>query len=204
MDISGTLCFHLHRFFQSLHQGYTTLGTRILARIKGIELGSGLTCRGIPYFYRTPHSQIVIGRDCSIWSSFRSNQVGSMHRSRICTMSPDARIRIGDNVGMSAVTITAHGCISIGDHTMIGADTVIIDSDFHNLSSADPAVRHNQLGAVASVNIGKNVFIGTRCTILKGVTIGDNAVVGAGSIVTKDIPSGARAAGNPCCILSHR
>ncbi|MBR5717339.1 MAG: acyltransferase [Bacteroidales bacterium] len=167
--------------------------------MKGVSIGKGLACRGIPYLYRNPHSVISIGKRCSIWSSFHSNNIGSMCRSRICTQKPTAKIIIGDGVGMSAVTITAHESILIGSDTMIGAGSVITDSDWHSLS-LDPHERHTQDGKTSPVTIGCNVFIGTRCLILKGVNIGDNAIIGAGSVVTRDIPANARAAGNPCIV----
>lgn len=101
---------------------------------------------------------------------------------------------------MSAVTIVSHQHITIEDDAMIGAGTLITDSDWHSLS-ADVIERHTKDGKTAPVTIGHNAFIGTRCIILKGVNIGANAVVGAGSVVTCDIPAGAIAAGNPCHIV---
>lgn len=197
MDLRGSLFFHLHKGMRALHQLASTLCSRFIASCKGVRLGSGFRAVGIPYFYRTPHSSITIGSNCTLLSSFKSNNIGSMIRSRICTMTPQASISIGNNVGLSAVTITAHDAITIGDETQIGAGTVIVDADFHDLSSSDPQIRHNCLGKVKPVNIGRNVFIGTRCIILKGVTIGDNAVIGAGAIVRDDIPANTKAAGNP-------
>ncbi len=171
-----------------------------IAWLKGVGIGDGLACFGIPYFYRNPHSIITLGKNCSIRSSFRSNNIGSMCRTRICTQGPAASIVIGDNVGMSSATITAHQSITIGSDTMIGAGCVIVDSDWHSLSF-NPIERHTQEGKTKPVVIGRNVFISTRCIILKGVHIGDNAIIGAGSVVTHDIPANAKAAGNPCRIL---
>lgn len=200
MDIRGSLAYHLHRFGQMLYGFWCQECMYLIKHLKGIDLDSGCTCMGVPYFYRTPHSLLHVGRGSRILSSFRSNNIGSMTRSRLCTMAPKARLIIGERVGMSAVTITAHELIEIGDDSQIGAGTVIIDSDFHSLSPTVEA-RHTQLGETRPVSIGRNVFIGTRCVILKGVTIGDNAVIGAGSVVTRDIPANTIAAGNPCRIL---
>lgn len=203
MDLKGSLFFHLHRVIHALHAAASTLATRLMAWAKGIEVGKRCHICGIPYLYRTPHSHIEMGDDCTVLSSFRSNNVGSMCRSRICTMTPEAQIKIGDRVGMSAVTITAHQRITIGDDTQIGAGTVIVDCDFHDVLSTNPAQRQHNLGETRPVQIGRNVFIGTRCIILKGVTIGDNAVIGAGSIVTKNIPQNEIAAGNPIRIIGQ-
>jgi len=203
MDLRGSLFFHLHRIAQGLHRWISTSAARLAAGAKGVSVGSGFHAIGIPYFYRTPHSTIQIGKDCILHSAFKSNNIGSMTRSRICTQTPKAQILIGERVGMSAVTITSHERITIGDDTQIGAGTVIVDADFHDVKSLDAANRQHSLGETAAVTIGRNVFVGTRCLILKGVTIGDNAVIGAGSVVTKNIPNNAIAAGNPICIIGQ-
>lgn len=200
MDLKGSLFFHLHRVIHALHAAASTLATRLMAWAKGIEVGKRCHICGIPYLYRTPHSHIEMGRDCTVLSSFRSNNVGSMSRSRICTMTPEAQILIGERVGMSAVTITAHQRITIGDDTQIGAGTVIVDCDFHSIAP-NVEERHNSLGTTAPVKIGQNILVGTRSIILKGVSIGDHAVIGAGSVVTHDIPPYTVAAGNPCKVI---
>ena len=58
-------------------------------------------------------------------------------------------------------------------------------------------------GELRAVHIGDNVWLGINVTVLKGVTIGENTVIGAGSIVTKDIPANVVAAGNPCKVIKH-
>jgi len=80
--------------------------------------------------------------------------------------------------------------IRIGDNTVIGYNTTILAHEY--------LVDEYRLGDVV---IGSNVMIGANTTILPGVTIGDNAVVGAGSVVHKDVPPGAFAAGNPLIII---
>lgn len=85
---------------------------------------------------------------------------------------------------------------------MIAAGTKIQDNDGHPL---DPdARRHRErvaLGDIRPVRIGNNVWIAPRCTILKGVTIGDNAVVATGSVVTKDVPANTLVAGVPARVV---
>lgn len=82
--------------------------------------------------------------------------------------------------------------IVIGDHVMVGANTCIGDRDDHP----------ERLGTSPQpVHIGNNVFIGMHCIVMKGVTIGDNSIIGAGSIVTKDIPANCIAAGVPCKVI---
>lgn len=86
--------------------------------------------------------------------------------------------------------------ITIGDRTQIGPAVQIYAAD-HPL---DPALRSSNLENGKPVHIGANVWIGGGAIILPGITIGDDAVVGAGSIVTRDVPAGAKVVGNPARI----
>ncbi len=175
--------------------------TICIAYIKGVHINGFPICWGIPYISRFPYSKIEIGKRFKINSSFESNNIGVFTRSRITTNEKGAIIRIGDNVGVSSVTISAFNKIIIGDDTLIGGNVLITDSDWHPL---DPNHRFDNLKTkTAPVEIGNNVFIGTRSIILKGVRIGDNSVIGAGSVVSKDIPTNVIAAGNPCVIIKH-
>lgn len=106
---------------------------------------------------------------------------------------------IGNNTGMSNVAITCKTKVEIGNHVMIGAGVRIYDMDFHPLESKyrygsgkdDSHIR------TAPIRIDDGVFIGTGSVILKGVEIGRNSIVGAGSVVSKSIPEGEIWAGNP-------
>lgn len=123
-------------------------------------------------------------------------------RSQIVIL-PDATLEIGDNVGMSQISITCKQLIHIGANVKIGAGTLIFDTNFHN---TDWRIRRNQdkdimTAANASVFIGNDVFIGTRSIITKGVTIGDRTIIAAGSVVVKDIPADSIAGGNPCKVI---
>ena len=87
------------------------------------------------------------------------------------------------------------GGIFIGDGALIGHNVVLATLN-HAMSPKDRATM-----VPASIHIGRNVWIGANATVLPGVTIGDNSVIGAGSVVTKDIPAGVVAIGNPCQVL---
>jgi maltose O-acetyltransferase len=95
-----------------------------------------------------------------------------------------ASIEIEEGVWINnnAVIIAERSSIRIGANTLIGTELTVYDSDFHDLH---PLQRLAGTHECASVNIGKNVFIGSRVTILKGVTIGDDAVIASGSLVNK-------------------
>ena len=87
--------------------------------------------------------------------------------------------------------------IYVGDNTMIGPNVTIATAG-HPI---DPALRDVQAQFNMEVHIGRNVWLGGGCVLLPGVSIGDNTVIGAGSIVTKDIPANVVAYGNPCRVI---
>ena len=87
--------------------------------------------------------------------------------------------------------------IYIGDYTMLGPNVTIATAG-HPI---DPSLRRRALQYNLPVHIGRNCWLGAGVIVMPGVTIGDNTVIGAGSIVTKDIPSGVVAVGNPCRVL---
>jgi len=100
---------------------------------------------------------------------------------------PNSQIRIGcENWFSNNVAIVAMSRIEIGDGCQIGDQVAIYDCDFHEV---DPNHRNRSVGPTSPVRVGNNVWLGSRVLILKGVTIGDNSVVGAMSLVTRSIPA---------------
>lgn len=165
-----------------------------------IEFSSDIRLVGLPRLQVFKSSSLKIGSRCILRSTAASNPIGIDQPVTLCTATENAQIVIGNGVGISGGSICARQSIEIGDNTLIGANSYIFDHDFHPL---DPIARANDdYSQVRSspVHIGSNVFIGSRCIILKGVTIGNNAIIGAGSVVTQNIPSNAIAAGNPCIV----
>jgi acetyltransferase-like isoleucine patch superfamily enzyme len=162
---------------------------------KGIKTNSGCEYFGVPYFYREPLSRIIIGKNCRFRSDHISNLIGVNHRCMLSTHHPDALIVIGDNCGFSGATIGAASEIIIGNNVLVGANAIITDFDWHSdLSNTvpQPIIIHN------------NVWIGVNVTVLKGVTIGENSIIGAHSLVVKDIPANVIAGGNPCKVLKNK
>jgi acetyltransferase-like isoleucine patch superfamily enzyme len=118
------------------------------------------------------------------------------------TFAASARIVLDEDSGISGGSVTARSkTIRVGKKTLIGPDCLIVDSDFH--IPWPPDKRNNFTGSDydADVSIGDNVWLGARCIILKGVTIGDNSIVAAGSVVVNSIPANSLAAGNPARIV---
>jgi len=111
----------------------------------------------------------------------------------------ESTICIGSRTMMSNnVSIIAVKSIIIGERCLIGDQTAIYDCDFHEI---DPKQRTAGVGSIEPVTIGNNVWIGSRVLILRGVTIGDNSVIAAGSIVTRSIPPNSLAAGVPAKVI---
>lgn len=111
----------------------------------------------------------------------------------------EAVIEIGENVAFSNnVTLIAMNRISIGQHCLIGDFVTIMDSDFHEV---DPLRRKLGSGPSAPVILGKNVWLGSRVIIQKGVTIGDNSIISAQSVVTHDVPPNCIAGGVPAKVI---
>jgi acetyltransferase-like isoleucine patch superfamily enzyme len=166
----------------------------------GVAYGRGWRLYGCPVIHRCAGSTIAIGDNVEMRSGFSTNPLGVNHPVLLTTWSPGSFIRIGDDVGISGGSICATAGITIGDGVLIGANTVIVDSDFHPLASGQRRYAREGIGS-APIVVEDNVFIGMNCTILKGVTIGRNAVVGAGSVVSGDLPPYSVAAGNPARVV---
>ena len=92
--------------------------------------------------------------------------------------------------------------VTIGDNVTVGANCTIADTDFHPLN-AQHRSQHPQEGNTSPILIEDDVFIGMNCLILKGITIGCGSVVGAGSVVTRDVPPHVVVAGNPARVLKE-
>jgi len=109
--------------------------------------------------------------------------------------SVEAEIIIGSKTLFSNnVSIISMRKVTIGENCLIGDGVSIMDSDFHSI---DPEFRMKADALNAPVFIGDNVWIGSKVLILRGVSIGKNSVIGAGSVVTKDIPENILAVGVP-------
>lgn len=127
----------------------------------------------------------AVGENCYIEIPFRANWGGK-------------HVFIGDHFYSNFnLTLVDDGNIYFGDHVMVGPN-VTITAVGHPV---EPNLRRCGMQFCADVHIGNNVWLGANVVIVPGVTIGDNSVIGAGSVVTKDIPANVVAVGNPCRVL---
>lgn len=144
--------------------------------------------------------EIIIGRYFQAQGDLKQNLFGII-QPVVLQVGSLAKLHIGENVGISGSTISATQEITIGNNVLIGSGCVICDSDAHPLNPLErncPQKTHK-----SPIVIEDNVFIGARTIVLKGVTIGANSVIGAGSVVSKSIPNDVIAAGNPCKIIKR-
>lgn len=157
---------------------------------------------GIPIIQKHRDSQMTFGSGLQLRSTVSANPLGANHPVVLCTWNSGASLIIGNNFGMTGGTICAAESIKIGNNVTIGANTTIIDTDFHPLDSQVRKVAPSR-GCTNPIVIEDDVFIGMNCLILKGVCIGRGSVIGAGSVVTRSIPPGVIAAGNPAQVIKR-
>lgn len=175
---------------------------RIKFRLKGVTYGKN------PKIYNNMFLSLHKGASLNIGNNFvftSDDCLNPLSRNiKGCIVAyPKATITIGNDVGMSSPCIWAHKSITIGNYVKIGSDCIIMDSDAHSLNYINRRNPHidKETKTDLPIIIEDDVLIGTRCIILKGVTIGARSVIGSGSVITKSIPSDCIAAGNPCKVI---
>jgi len=134
--------------------------------------------------------KLVIEDGCNLWAHEEWN--------RFFTYDKSARIFVGKRTRLNGVTVQCRDEVRIGERCLVGS-AMLIDNDFHSVdwrTRNDPAYVK-----VAKIVVGDDVWIGGQAVILKGVEVGDKAVVGFRSVVTKSVPSQFLIAGNPAQAL---
>lgn len=185
------------RYPAYLRQAYWLVRTAQMLRWHGVKTLGAVACYGIPIVQRAPRSEIVIGDGVTLCSDSRYTALGVSKPVILRTLRSGARLEIGSETGLSGVVICASKSIVIGRQCLLGADVMVFDTDFHPLDPHRRRFASEDAADSRPVEIHDNVFIGARSIVLKGVTIGEGSVVGAGSIVSRDIPPFTVAAGNP-------
>ena len=180
-----------------------TIALHVKARLLGVQLGKNVVAHGPVGLLRWPGGHITIGDNTKIISSWRRATASALaFPTRLRVFGPGASIEIGEGCELSGASITARSTrISLGKGVLVGPNCVIIDSDFHapwppNQRSVSPGVERD-----APVTIGDYAWLGLNSIILKGVSIGNGCIIGAGSVVTRDIPDNCLACGSPCKVV---
>lgn len=148
-----------------------------------------------------PNIHTGLKQKISIFSTLRTNNSGKISIGSNCNIRSYCELHAdGGEIGIGRYVfinrgsmIVSHTSISIGEYTTIGPKVLIYDQD------------HGGHGVFVSkpVKIGRKVWIGGSAIILKGVSIGDNSIIAAGSVVTKDVPSNELWGGNPAHFIKQ-
>ena len=157
---------------------------------------------GTPLINTSAGGKITFGCNISMNNGVMANQIG--FNTPCVFRAEGGSINIGENVGMSQTTMIAKGAdITIGNNVKLGGGVKIYTTDFHSLDYLKRRNAKEDLNdrKCKPVTISDDCFIGAGTFIHKGATIGARSIVGAGSLVTKDIPADCIAAGNPCKVI---
>lgn len=192
------------RIVRKLRRGVQFCRLSALRR-RGVDVDATVQVFGQLHVHRTEGSSIRIAERVVINSLMHRNTLEARGPNVLKTLAQGARIELGQDSGVTSSTISAAYRIRVGRRVLIGAGTLITDSDHHVVAPHDVSERrHSPFPAPQErhqVLIEDDVFIGARTIVLKGVTIGRGSVIGAGSVVSGDIPPGVIAAGNPCRVI---
>lgn len=173
-----------------------TFNVYSICSMKGIKIGDKCTFYGKTILKKLNNSsKITIGSYCTFRSMKSSNLIGLNRPCIISTLSDNSSLEIGNYCGFSGTVIGCFKEIKLGQRVRCGANTLITDSDWH---LDDP-----RSGEPKAIIIEDNVWLGVNVIVLKGVRIGANSVIGAGSVVVNDIPENVIAAGNPCRVIKQ-
>ena len=167
----------------------------IQLRKHGVTYGKKL--RGNPCILRNK-GKIELGHSVFL----NSYPDGELYRTGLMAHLNSSVIRIGDNCSLNGTIIHSRNAVVIGNNCMFGPGVIILDNDSHN-PSIDPERRRQGKVGESPVVIGNNVWVGMRSIIMKGVHIGDNSIIAAGSIVTKSVPSNSLFGGNPADFIKE-
>lgn len=165
--------------------------TKLILRFNSkISIGNRLTLNGNSIINNGRSSIIRMDEN----ALFMIENDSSIYYGADIILFKGAKLTIGNSFINSDCRIRCHSAITIGDGCAISHGLVIMDSDAHLLNGSKNT---------APVVIGNHVWIGTQVTILSGVRVGDGAVIAAGSLVTKDVSSGALVGGVPARVINE-
>lgn len=187
----------IRKVYSLLKEKKDTFFCKILFFLNNVNYTDVLS-RGLPKVMVARGGFFSIGKNFRINNTIDSNPIGCAQPC-IFFVNNSAKLIIGDNVGLSQSAIVCHTSITIGDNVRMGGGVAVYDTDFHSLNQSDRSNITDDFAnkKMASVIIKNNVFIGANSTILKGVTIGENSIIGACSLISKSIPSNEIWGGNP-------
>lgn len=188
-----------------IRQAFYKLFNKILFWSANVKFGVNMKVYNRFYLKKYPRTKLTIGDNFVVNSGEAINPIYRNIRGCFC-LTGDGELIIGDNVAMSSPYIRATTKVTIGNNVKFGALVSIFDTDSHHMNYLErrDENKYSSQGVLAApVTIEDDVWIGAFTTVLKGVRIGARSVIGANSVVTKDIPADCVAAGNPCRVLKY-
>lgn len=174
---------------------------RLYLLMTGVNYTGGWKVFGKPVIQRHRGSSISLASGVMMRSFKSSNPLVPRNPVVLATRTAGASIKVGRECGFTGAVMVAATKIEIGDRVQVGANASIVDTDFHPIHP-DERLEDFNAGASRPIHIGDDVFIGMNSLVLKGVTIGEGSVIGAGSVVVDDIPANSVVGGNPATTLS--
>ena len=166
-----------------------------------ISLGENVRIKGPVNYHIVQNSKLLIGNNVLVNSSNYKYHVNMHSPVKLIADGENSIIEIGDNTRIHGTCIHAKSKIVIGRNCLIAANCQIIDSNAHELLMEAPESRLSSIDSGKPISIGDNCWIGMNSIILPGVSIGDGAVIAAGSIVTKNVQEKTIVGGNPAKLI---
>lgn len=160
------------------------------------SIGKNFHSFGLPLIQMSREAQFRIGNNLQLNNHTKYNMVG-LYKQCSFFIQKNAKLKIGDNCGFSGVSIYCSSEIQIGNNCNFGGNVCIWDTDFHPTDYLARRINDMSIVNTKPIFIGDDVFVGANSIILKGLSIGNRSLIGAASVVTKDIPNDEMWAGNP-------
>jgi len=163
------------------------------ARLKGVEFQGSCVFEGRPLIRKARGARIRIGDGVRI---SKADFIGLAQPSVLNALVPGASLELERGVTLCGAVLCVSTVIAIGPGAVLGAGSMVLDNDFHAPVGEWDWSEDFQTRA-RPIRIGRHVVVGAKAIILKGVTIGDAALIEAGAVVPRDVPAGHIARGNP-------
>ncbi len=171
---------------------------KVLVATKGLDAVHCVAIKGKPIIQISKNAKVVLGKNVTLNSRNYGYHHANMHSPvKLMADREHAIIKIGDNTRINGACLHAYNRIEIGKNCLIAANVQILDASGHELSFEDPSDRINTSSEGKPILIEENVWIGLNAIILSGVRIGKGSVIGANTVVSKDVPPMVVFAGNP-------
>ncbi len=172
----------------------------ILLRLsnKRIAIARGVRIGWRTRIYSKGDTHVELQPGVVLWSRGKGYHAGMAFPTTLLLDQDEAEIKIGANTRINGAYIHAKKKIQIGENCVIAANVNILDSNGHELYSMNRTKGRDE---PSPVSIGNNVWIGLNAVILKGTVVGDNSVIGAGSVVRGIFPNNSLIVGNPAAVV---